>query len=261
MQQSRHTVHNDYCFDAMFGGTQHVRHHNNTDRQTAYNRLKHKFIECTSLSVPNVAFKTIYPLQHKNRKIYIKKIRLLGLIFRPSSVANLVSEILDLVSPKDFGMTQYLILFSISLSIQEKPTLFLVYGALVNLVSEKHNFSSWLRRELATLRPSQKYEHIRIKLFLTFLSQCVAALFSSNFFVSFCLSLSYLLFYLTKTIFYSPRIFISARFFLSLSFTEALQENLNTNHLFRTYLHIYQCIHSSVYTWHTYYTLAMNAQL
>ena len=28
---------------------------------------------------------------------------------------------------------------------------FLVYGALVNLVSEKHNFSSWLRRELATL--------------------------------------------------------------------------------------------------------------
>ena len=33
------------------------------------------------------------------------------------SVAILVSEILDLVSPKDFGMTLYLILFSISLSI------------------------------------------------------------------------------------------------------------------------------------------------
>ena len=71
---------------------------------------------------------------------------------RPTnSVAILVSEILDLVSPKDFGMTQYLILFSISLSIQEKPTLYLVYGALVNVVAEKHNFSSWLRRELATL--------------------------------------------------------------------------------------------------------------
>ena len=48
-------------------------------------------------------------------------------------------------------MTQYLILFSISLSIQENPSIFLVYRALVNLVSEKHNFSSWLRRELATL--------------------------------------------------------------------------------------------------------------
>ena len=68
-----------------------------------------------------------------------------------NSVAILVSEILDLVSPKDFGMTQYLILFSISLSIQENQVYFLVYGALVNLVSEKHNFSSWLRRELATL--------------------------------------------------------------------------------------------------------------
>ena len=67
------------------------------------------------------------------------------------SVAILVSEILDLVSPKDFGMTQYLILFSISLSIYKKPSIFLVYGALVNLVSEKHNFRSWLRRELATL--------------------------------------------------------------------------------------------------------------
>ena len=67
------------------------------------------------------------------------------------SVAILVSDLLDLVSLKDFGMTQYLILFSISISIQEKPSIFLVYGALVNLVSEKHNFSSWLRRELATL--------------------------------------------------------------------------------------------------------------
>ena len=53
-----------------------------------------------------------------------------------SSVANLVSEILDLVSPKD----------------------------LVNLVSEKHNFSSWLRRDLATLADSHNRCYVLIRI-------------------------------------------------------------------------------------------------
>ena len=69
-----------------------------------------------------------------------------------SSVAILVSQILHFVSAKYFGIWLSIWYCSVShVASRKKSSIFLVCEALVNLVSEKNNFSSWLRRELATL--------------------------------------------------------------------------------------------------------------
>ena len=77
--------------------------------------------------------------------------------FNADSVAILVSQILHFVSAKYFGIWLSIWYCSVShVASRKKSSIFLVCEALVNLVSEKHNFSSWLRRELATLPTDEK---------------------------------------------------------------------------------------------------------